>query len=329
MSRMPEHTGRVIYFGKVPSRGDFVKSRIGASVLELLDAWLAQGLELFATDPGWKAQYDVAAQVDFAFLGTGNAYAMAGRLAPSLDASRRRFPFVAATAMAVDDPLHLIARSPISLAAPWRILEEFVRSALAAEDPREAFERMADVEIPVASIATAGDGQFADFRRSATLAQVENQLREAGHPVSMRRAVLAIGLLLQPVLSSVGARLDKGLYLPLPTATEAAANVGAMWMDMIAPFLSRGEFELGVFAIRRSHRPALILNFNGASPAALRTLLDRDRADGYLINICEADWVEDYVDNDYAIKKLSSYLELPRLSLEQAGHTFREAFLGV
>ena len=41
-----------------------------------------------------------------------------------------------------------------------------------------------------------------------------------------------------------------------------------------------------------------------------------------------ADWVEDFVEQDYAVKKLSSYLKQPGLSLKQARDTFTEAFLG-
>ena len=34
------------YFGKLPSRGDFVKSANNVQLLDTLDRWLAQGLSL-------------------------------------------------------------------------------------------------------------------------------------------------------------------------------------------------------------------------------------------------------------------------------------------
>ena len=153
-------------------------------------------------------------------------------------------------------------------------------------------------------------------------------MRDAEHRVSLRQSMLALGLLLQPVLSNVGARLDKALCLPLPRGAQGAANLGAFWMDLVAPFLARGAFELGLFARRRSSRPGLIVSFNGASPVALQALLGDNPGSDFLIDVCDADWVEEYSGNDYGIKKLSTYLEMPQLSLRQAGDTFREIFLG-
>lgn len=46
------------YFGKLPSRGDFVKSANNVQLLDTLDRWLAQGMELLAEAPDWKTTYD-------------------------------------------------------------------------------------------------------------------------------------------------------------------------------------------------------------------------------------------------------------------------------
>ena len=50
------------YFGKLPSRGDFLKGQYNPQLLKVLDEWLAQGLELLAEDPGdWRpASRDIA-----------------------------------------------------------------------------------------------------------------------------------------------------------------------------------------------------------------------------------------------------------------------------
>lgn len=328
MSLLPEYAGRVFYFGKLPSRGDFVKSRSGAALLDMLDVWIARGLELLSADPGWKLHYDAATPIDFAFLGTRSPFALAGRLAPSADASQRRFPFVAATALAASDPLASIARSPLWLAEPWQHLERLVGTALSAPDALPALDALAAVDIKVEAPSVAAKEEFDRFVRSATLDQVESALRDAEHRVSLRQSMLALGLLLQPVLSNVGARLDKALCLPLPRGAQGAAKLGAFWMDLVAPFLARGVFELGLFACRRSSRPGLIVSFNGASPVALQALLGDNPGSDFLIDVCDADWVEEYSGNDYGIKKLSTYLEMPQLSLRQAGDTFREIFLG-
>lgn len=327
MTTVPE-AGQVIYFGKLPSRGDFVKSRTGSRVLDMLDSWIAQGLERLATDPGWKTHYDNSPEIDFSFLATHKPFVLAGRLTPSADSSQRRFPFIAAAASVADQPLHMVARSPLCLADTWRTMEQMVASVLAAEDPRDALEAMNATALNPESKAAAADQAFHEFAATTSIAQVEQSLRAAGHAVSLRRMILSLGLLLTPLLTASSAKPDKGLSLPLPTDGRMAANVGAMWMNLIAPFLARGDFELGVFVQRKRERPSLVVVFDGANAGALRAMFDSGHDSDILIDIAAADWVEDYVENDYAIKKLSSYLEMPPLSIRQATDTFQEAFLG-
>ena len=44
----------MVYFGKIPSRGDFVRSANQATLTQTLDRWLTQGIELMADDPDRK-----------------------------------------------------------------------------------------------------------------------------------------------------------------------------------------------------------------------------------------------------------------------------------
>ncbi len=326
MATVPD-TGRIIYFGKVPSRGDFVKSRSGSRVLDMLDAWVTQGLERLSADPGWKVQYDNAPPTDFAFLATSKPLLLVGQLKPSADASQRRFPFIAAVASSSDSPLRMVARSPLCLANTWQIIHRMVAAVLAADDPMDSLEAMSGPHVSPADGLPAAERVFADFLANTSIAQVEDELRQSGHTVSLRRKVLSLGLLLSPLLAA-GAHPDKGLCLPLPARPDMAAKVGALWMELISAFLSRREFELGLFIQPQKARPVLALAFNGANAAALCAMFDSQEANGYLIDMCAADWVEDYVKNDYAITKLSSYLEMPGLSIRQAIDTFKEAFLG-
>ena len=58
---------QLAYFGKLPSRGDFVKSPNQTQLLDTLDRWLSQAMEMLAEDPGWKTVYDAWQPVQFAF----------------------------------------------------------------------------------------------------------------------------------------------------------------------------------------------------------------------------------------------------------------------
>ncbi|MBB4012547.1 type VI secretion system-associated protein TagF [Niveibacterium umoris] len=323
---MTDLAGRVCYFGKLPTRADFVRSASGAPILDSLDAWVAHGLELAAIDPGWKSAYDRCAPANFVFLGARSPVALVGRLVPSQDASQRRFPFISAVALPADSPLGLVANFPACFEPVWQQLATAMDAVRVAEDPRLALEALSALEFaPVAPLAAEALQPEYD---ALTLADLERSLRAAGHPVVLRRSVLAIGLLLEPLLTQTSSRMQRGLALPLPATGDARTAVASWWTAAVAPFLARADFELGALTVTRGGRPELMLSFAGADARTLQALLSPSAAQEYLIDICDAEWVEDYLDNDYAISKLASYLDIPRLSLRQAAATFGEAFLG-
>ena len=117
-------------FGKLPARGDFVRSGGRAQLTHTLDRWLTQGMELLAADARWKLNYDQVPPAHFAFLGTQGRVALAGHLTASADASGRRFPFVMAGMFDVPSASQgFLACSPSALARLWSRLEVLSRQA--------------------------------------------------------------------------------------------------------------------------------------------------------------------------------------------------------
>jgi type VI secretion system protein ImpM len=169
--------------------------------------------------------------------------------------------------------------------------------------------------------------QFADFLGLHTLGALEAQLRQAGHALSVRQTMLAIGLLLQPVITQGVSRLERGLLLPAPQDALYRPLVCSLWLAMVTPFLCRHDLELAMFQ-RAWPVPELIVGFNGASARTLRVLMDPARARDELITVSDAEWVEPQVQASYALRKLSSHLLQPELPLQTAFDEFLEAFLG-
>ncbi len=318
------------WFGKLPSRGDFVRSAHQASLIQTLDRWLSQGIELMSSQPRWKEVYDRGPKTHFAFLSVNNPRAIAGHLAASTDACGRRFPFVVAGAFDVAAPLAFIARAPMALKRPWARFEQATLKACAAEDAGSLFGELAATPIELDTSPAAYEASLRDFVELQSVASLEAMLRQAGHSIDVRRAVLALGLLLQPVLADGGHSLRRGLLLPLPADALYRPLVASFWLELVVPFLQRGDLEVALFLPERSAPAAhcLAIGFNGDSAAHLNAVLDPDAGDEVFLDPTPADWVEEHVQQDYAVKKLSSYLQQPQLSLHQALSTFREAFLG-
>lgn len=315
---------RAAYFGKIPSRGDFVRSTSHPQLMTSLDAWTADTMELLAQDPHWKTLYDEASSLNFAFLGPRSKIAVAGHLQPSRDQSGRRFPFLSATSLEVPRPLEFIARSPISFSRLWNRMHGEAATLMTADDPTVPLQTLNNLE---GAIHIAPDDGFDTFADVQTLERVEQLLQSDGHQVRMHDLILALGILLEPVMNSGASHLDQGLALPLSDDPMYANLIAAYWMTLVSPFLSKADFEVAIFIGRIGGKPRLVIGFRGASPQTLASLLSTPQSLGERnIVLDDTPWIREHVQASHGLAKLSSYLDQPKLSLRTALDTFREVF---
>ncbi|NRF69451.1 type VI secretion system-associated protein TagF [Aquincola sp. S2] len=320
----------LIYFGKLPSRGDFLRNVDGDGLTRRLDQWLTQALELMARDPRWKEVYDQAGACSFAFLGVRSRALVAGHLLASTDASGRRFPFVVVGKLEVDAPLAFMQRAPMALARLWLELAQRAEAAHAAADAVPLLNQLNQWRVEIETDPLAFEAGYRDFLELQTVGSLQSLLAAAEPAVDLRRALLALGLLLQPVPASGAHRLEKGLRLPLPVDPATQAYAATWWLDLVAKFLARGDFEIGLFLPRtiNGHAPSLAVGFSGDAPSLLHAALDQAAAREQFVDLLAPLWVDESAEADYALRKLGSYLQQPPLSLAQARATFNEAFLG-
>ncbi|WP_407351267.1 type VI secretion system-associated protein TagF [Luteimonas sp. R10] len=318
----------VSYFGKVPSRGDFVRTADNHQLMGLLDRWAGSSIELLSQNPDWKRLYDGAPDVHYAFMGSRSKLVVCGHFLPSRDASQRRFPLLSAIRVEVGNPLGFIGRSPLALTRVWSGLARQARNAADAEEAAIPLQQLAETRYDLSTDPGAYAAPFADFLELQTIGSLERLLRDSGHDdVVLRRMLPALGLLLQPVLSGSGVTIDKGLELPLPRDPLYRPLVGAFWLDIIAGFIARGDFELAVL-VRDEDTPRMMVGFNGADHQTLRAVLDPQAAGEHLIRIHDAEWVDEHLPTDYGLNKLASYVDRHDLSLKAARRIFGETFLG-
>ncbi len=316
-----------LYFGKIPSRGDFVKSLAGARIVALVDNWVALGIEMLAANPHWKRYYDSAEPIDFLFLSPHRGRAICGTLITSGDASARRFPFIAATLFEVDGALAFLPLSPLLLERHANRQRALARHAASSQDANDALSALDGMQLDVEPAAERFLAGYRQFLAITAIAGLDKQLAN-GNCSSVRQMVLAIGFLLQPVLTNYAQAPQKGLSIPLPGDPAQAVLAKALWLDLIQVFLPRAEFELGIFCGAHFGVPRLIVTFNGASPAVFHALYDEQAAAEILIDVGQAQWVEEFVGGDAAAYKLSGYLEHADLPLQHLVDTFRQSFSG-
>ena len=86
------------YFGKLPSRGDFIRANAGGRAMREFDAWIQRGVREASQQfgSGLAAAFEASGPTCF-FVEVPNApHALAGALRPSRDRTGRRYPFLVA-----------------------------------------------------------------------------------------------------------------------------------------------------------------------------------------------------------------------------------------
>lgn len=310
---------RIGYFGKVPARADFVKLAHDPAAIGMLDAWLAQVMTLLPSDARWRFHYDAMAPVSFALVGPARHHAVAGHLLASRDQSGRRFPFLATRTLAVSDPAAFVARCPLAFAPLWAFLEQICPRVLAELDPGASLQAIAD-----SAIGLGDEASLPCWLQENTVGSLDALLGGCG----VARLVLALGLLLQPVMHSQPASLDKSLVLPLPADSPARHPVAAFWMALIAPFLRRAGFDLALFITRQDERPVLVVGFCAALAETLRAMIDPLVGAELQVRLQHTAWIDEPLQFDADVRALASQLAQPDLPLTLARDLFMKTFIG-
>jgi len=311
---------RIGYFGKVPARSDFVKVSHDIPVMGMLDDWLAQVMTRLPSDARWKINYDAMAPVSFAFVGPSRRHAVAGHLVASRDQAGRRFPFLMMRMLDVADPAAFVSRCPLAFGPLWSFLESMAPKVLEVGDPAPHLQAISDATIALSPC----DAALAGFLATGTVSSLGAMLGDS----EANRLILAIGLLLQPVMHSKPSQLHKSLLLPLPEDAAARCQVAAFWLELVAPFLRRADFDLALFVTRQEGRPVLVIGFCGAVAETLRAIIDPLVGLEQQVRVADTGWIDEQLGIDIDVRALASYLDQPQLPLKLARELFLKTFIG-
>jgi type VI secretion system protein ImpM len=312
---------RIGYFGKLPACSDFVKLAPDVELMGVLDDWLAQVMTRLPDDPRWKLHYDAMAPVSFAFVGPRRRHAVAGHIVGSHDQSGRRFPFLLMRAIGVHAPAHFVSHCPLVLAPLFALLAQRTPAVLASPAPITPLHDIAEHAPLLDQDAGAA---LAAFLATGTLGSLAAQLRRE----DVGSLVLALGLLLQPVMHSGAADLEKSLVLPLPREPAARPAVAAFWMELIAPFLRQADLDLALFFTEQDGDPVLVVGFCDACVAALHAIIDPVVGQHQQVSFADTGWVDEQLRVDIDVRALASHLAQPDLPLRMARDLFMDTFLG-
>lgn len=316
-------------FGKLPTRGDFVKGSGQHQLISVLDRWVSLGMEQLSEDPRWKSAYDNACALDFTFVGARSRISVVGHLKPSRDSSGRRFPFLTAATVERDDSL-MFRCAPVALAHSFGALASIADTAVNGGEVANIFSELESVNCAADFDLALQVDPLGNFVRRTTVEALADMLSPNASPERARRIILAIGLLMRPVLGQGSVSIDKEIVLPIPASERTRNHVAGLWLYLVSAFLRKTTVELQVLIQRQPDAAHLVIGFNGASPRTLLAALAPAATIDNTISLSDPEWTDNHPEltSDYGVSKLAAYLAQPSMTLEQAINTFREVFLG-
>lgn len=317
---MPE----MMYFGKIPARGDFIRSNVPVQVAALFDNWISQGLELLVRDPEWKEKFDLTGPINFLFTRSRAKSAIAGTLISSHDHTQRRYPFLVFSTWENLAAGPFVQRSPMLLNQYWHRATCWAMKARHEGDPTKALLEIEDNQTPFDLRYEAYDASYNDFLEMTTLQELAVMLgMSAGG--TLRQTILGLAILLQPLRMNNGnATMYRGFSLPLADSPLYSALTAAMWQDLLSAFVANGDYEMAIYITHHENERKCTVNLAGPTARTFQALFKGAGSEDAIIDLSQARWVDEQTHADYTVRKLDSFLAYPDLSIKRLVQTFKE-----
>ncbi len=256
------------YFGKIPSRDDFVSSaHADHALVGHVDKWLGNCMSKLAHHPDWHAAYDAAKPFDFLIASKDNTNVVCGRVAAGRDSHGRRSPLMGTLRIHATCSMTFAAVAPLAFERAWLGIGHALDSVI--QLPREitgvfpAGEAFA-VQTSVRQLLALMDNYLA----SESSTYLDTLLAPAGHQT---KVVTAARSLLR-VMTSVRMRpllcIERGLVLPLPMDPLRRYRLAAFWLDLIVTALDGRDVEL-IGLLSHGPNARLIVSFDGTRDTEL------------------------------------------------------------
>jgi type VI secretion system protein ImpM len=274
--------GRLICFGKLPLRGDFIRHNAGGAALRSLDTWFQEGIYAARAQRAFSFDEAFEASPAYGFFhdpGAG-ARALIGAVAPSRDQVGRRYPFLIAfeAAEALRDVAD-VARIPVTFASFFAVASAVLREAVAGRtEPQALFDHPG---LSRASAEGASADAFEALLKATTLGSFWRDLW--GEAADDRRYLILKNLIdvVTPLQQGVPVRFPLVLRFPLAPGGREDAFDAAVWLAAGFNLLGNGEVRPTFFWPLREQEdgkaPSLLLFLRPPLARAFVYLLAADR----------------------------------------------------
>jgi type VI secretion system protein ImpM len=239
-----------LYFGKLPSHGDFIRFNASGEDMRVFHQWIQEGLYQAAKhhDLGWDSVYKNSPTYNFVFNPEDSEFSLIGLCKPSYDKSQRKFPFIISKRLTKANlDTKYVHHLPLLFKDFFRSATQIFREGLDDYPVDELRERIANIKGITKEDLESNVGNFEKFISTTTL---ENFMtRVFGSFGDPRKSLLGNNLLeiLSPVRSHKLVQIPLGLRFPLSQNTLFLEYEVSFWIHMCERILGNSSILPNIF----------------------------------------------------------------------------------
>lgn len=309
-----------LYYGKSPAWGDFLKSKGQYDIIQWIDQWIHQALELALLDEKFNQDYLKLPALDFFIGNPQQPIFLIANLLASTDRSGRHFPMVLAQLIEVQSPFDHLFMAPFLYKPIWSDLKHKNQLIRGFHDPDQLQQCLAALPTELGIYTATEFKSFFEEHTLFSFAQLMNM-----ESAQLTQSMIGLGLLLQPVLQHGSANLNKVLILPINNPVHCY-DIAAFWVSIISRFLVKHPTEVWV-GILHTQSPILLFSFQGADITALSDIFTKTMQGNHWVSLLKVQWIDAYLEQNAGLAALEQSLCERHISLNQSIRLFVQTFI--
>lgn len=305
------------YFGKIPSRGDFIRARTHAYEIDAIDLWISEAL-------GQSEQlFNQTKAIYFSRVNTLEQQAITGVLIPSHDSTQRQYPLIGFTLDYIEKPKNWLKYLPIHTENLWSHTEQVLQSAKAQQNDVEANNILNNCSL---AIDTNASTHYYDFISKVTLDDVCQSLQQS--KAQLIEKIIATGLLFLPTYSKGFHGLNKALCWALTADKQTSIFMATFWHDLINGFYQPHEVVLHTYLYQQADKYQMTVSFGAPNSQFLAQLTTaKESSTDQWVFIDDSAWTQGYIEEDIGLSRLQKLLSEDHLYLYDVRQLFKQIFL--